>query len=112
MRGVGNRGSRKSEARRNRHPAGAGGRDRAALRRANPPGAGARADVARPVRWGLFFENRRARGRQHFGMRQGAANCGVVGERLNSSLKSHSSPRERMIGSAEKRTFTRDYRTC
>ena len=33
-------------------------------------------------------------------------------ERGSSTLKSHSSPRERMIGSAEKRTFTRDYRTC
>ena len=41
VRGVGKRDSRKSEARRIRHPAGAGGGDPAALRRANPPGAGA-----------------------------------------------------------------------
>ena len=31
-----------------------------------------------------------ARGSQHFGMRQGAANCGVVGERLHSTLSGHS----------------------
>jgi hypothetical protein len=73
-------------ARRIRHPAGAGGGDPAALRRANPPGAGARADVARPARWGLFFENRRGSRRAAFRDAPGSGPIvAVVGERLNST---------------------------
>jgi hypothetical protein len=49
-----------------------------------------------------------ARGSQHFGMCQGAPNCGVVGERLNSTLSGHSACRLEDSSRGESQYFSEE----